>query len=242
MIKTIGTWELFGAGLAAGGTAVWMLAAAARIGVLRAILDLFPRGSWNAVTWVLIPALLLAPIVVQGLAVAALAARPRAAWSAVAAAAAGSLVALAVFGTALLIGVRQLPRDAQAWLGRTGTEALIIAFSAAILAGWLLAAARLVRVASRRWAVLPIAAVAVAVAWITDRHLLVALSYVLDRPEANGFFSAVALGGGAGSAWAAGRAGAAQPARAEDAGPRNAGPSRGNGGRTRRRVGASHGA
>jgi len=205
-------WELMGAGLAVGATGVWALAAAARVGVLRALLDLFPRGSWDAVTWVLIPLLLLAPIVIQGIAVAAFAtdgatmkSNP-AAWASTAAgAAAGSLLALAVFGAALLVGVRQLPRDPQVWLGRTAPEALIIAFSGAVLAGWLIVAARLARASWLRRAAVPVAAAVVAVAWVRAHHTVVALSYVLDRPEANGFFAAVAVGGAVGSAWVARR-------------------------------------
>jgi cytochrome b subunit of formate dehydrogenase len=200
-----------GAGLAIGATGVWALAAAARVGVLRALLDLFPRGSWDAVTWVLIPLLLLAPIVIQGIAVAAFAdgatmkSNP-AAWASTAAgAAAGSLLALAVFGAGLLVGVRQLPRDPQVWLGRTAPEALIIAFSGTVLAGWLIVAARLARASWLRRAAVPVAAAVVALAWIRAHHMVIALSYVLDRPEANGFFAAVAVGGAVGSAWAARR-------------------------------------
>jgi hypothetical protein len=206
-VKDIPTvWELIGAGLAIGGTAVWALAAAARVGVLRVLLEMFPRASWDAVTWVLIPALLLAPIVIQGIAVAAFGRRAPAAWVWTAAgAAAGSVFALAAFGTALLVGVRQLPRDPQVWLGRTAPEALIIAFSAAVAAGWLIVAARLAGAAWLRRAAVPIAAAVVAVAWMRAHHTIVALSYVLDRPEANGYFAAVAVGGAVGSAWAARR-------------------------------------
>lgn len=227
-------WELLGAGVAIGGTGVWALAAAARVGILRAILDVFPRGSWDAVTWVLIPALFLAPIVVQGLAVAALSGRyPWAA--AVAGAVAGALIALAVIGAALLMGVRQLPKGSQAWLGRTAPEALIIGFTGAIVAGWLIVAARLARLARFRWVAVPIAAAVMAVAWMRAHHLVVALSYVFDRPEADGFFAAVTLGGAAGSAWAARpvvERPRAQPARTD--GRRAA--------RDGRDVGGSHGA
>ncbi|HLW48888.1 MAG TPA: hypothetical protein VKW09_14125 [bacterium] len=241
MNGTPARWELFGAGVAVGGTAVWALAAAARVGVLRAILDAFPRGSRDAVTWGLIPALLLAPIVVQGFAVAMLGDRRRPAWTAAAGALAGSLVALAVFGAALLVGVRQLPHAAQAWLGRTASEALIIGFAGAIVAGWLLVAGRLLRLPYVRRAAVPIAAVAAAAGWIGARHTMVALSYVLDRPEANGFFAAVAIGGGVGSAWMARTTGGPIPRQADEA-------RRGRVGRTERsarrsrRVGASHGA
>jgi hypothetical protein len=233
-------WELFGAGVAIGGTAVWVLAAAARVGVLRAILDVFPRASWDAVTWILIPALLLVPIVVQGFGVAALDGRRRDAWMAAAAAAAGSLAALALFGAALLLGVRQLPKDAQTWLGRTSTVALILGFLGAVMAGWLLIAARAARLPQMRWMIVPAAAIAAAALWGGARHIVLAISYVLDRPEANGFFAAVALGGSAGSVWMLRREAAAVPGGEEARARRAARRERGTG-RTRRRVGASHG-
>jgi len=201
-------WELIGAGVAIGGTCVWALAAAARVGALRAVLDLFPRASWDAVTWGLIPALLVLPMVILGLAVAAMSGRHPAAWTgATVGAAAGSLVALGVIGTALLAGIRQLPREGQVWVGRTAPEALIIVFATAIVAGWLVVVARLARVAWLRWAAVPVAAAAVALAWTRAHHSVVALSYVLDRPEANGLFVAVAVGGSVGSVWAARRGG-----------------------------------
>ena len=203
-------WELIITGVAIGGTGVWALAAAARVGVLRAVLDVFPRASWDAVTWGLIPVVLLVPIVMQGLAVAAMSGRPPAAWAGAAAgAAAGSLVTLAAIGTALLAGIRQLPRESQIWVGRTTPEALIIVFTAAILAGWLVVLARLARVSRFRLAAVPVAAAIAVLAWTRAHHSVVALSYVLDRPEANGFFAAVAVGGALGSAWAARRGGGA---------------------------------
>jgi hypothetical protein len=235
-------WELFGAGLAVGGSAVWALAAAARVGVLRAILDIFPRASWDAVTWALIPALLLVPIVVQGAAVAAFGGRAGAARKAAAAAAAGSLLALAVIGTVLLAGVRELPHGAQAWLGRVATEALIVGFAGAIIAGWLVIAARVAGASQARWLIVPVAAVAAATAWAAARHIVVDLSYVLDRPEANGFFAAVALGGGAGAAWMVRREDVALPRSGDEAHHGRIGRTERRAGRTRRRVGASRGA
>lgn len=202
MNETPTAWELVAAGVAIGGTGVWVLAAAARVGVLRAVLDLFPRASWDAVTWVLIPLLLLMPIVIQGIAVAAVGRRPAALGMSAGAAVVGSLAALAALGAVLLIGVRQLPHAGQVWLGRTAPEALILGFTGAVLAGWLLVAARIARAVWLRWASVPVAALVVAVAWIRAHHTVVALSYVLDRPEANGFFAAVAVGGAVGSAWA----------------------------------------
>jgi hypothetical protein len=206
-------WELFAAGVAAGGTGVWALAAAARVGVLRALLDLFPRASWDAVTWVLIPALLLAPIVVQAATVAAVAGRRPALWAGTAAAAAaGSFAALGLIGAALLLGLRHLPREDALWLNRTAPPALIAGFAGAVLAGWLIIGASAARVRRFRWAAVPAAAVVVALLWVRMHHMIIVLSYVLDRPEANGFFAAVGLGGGAGSAWAARRAGPAAAA------------------------------
>lgn len=223
MNETPTAWELVAAGVAIGGTGVWVLAAAARVGALRAVLDLFPRASWDAVTWVLIPLLLLMPIVIQGIAVAAVGRRPAALGMSAGAAVVGSLAALAALGAVLLIGVRQLPHDGQVWLGRTAPEALILGFTGAVLAGWLLVAARIANAVWLRWASVPVAALVVAVAWIRAHHTVVALSYVLDRPEANGFFAAVAVGGAVGSAWAVRRQEAA------------AGPEAG------RPVGAIHG-
>jgi len=197
-------WDLIGAGLAIGGTAVWVLAAAARVGALRALLDLFPRAAWDAVTWALIPALLAAPIVVQGLAVAGLGRRRPAAWlRATAGAAAGAVIALAAIGTALLVGLRALPHEAEGWLVRTGPQALIIGFTGAIVAGWIVALGRVLRVPYAGWAAVPVGAAAIAVAWTRAHHTVIALSYILDRPEANGFFAAVAVGGAVGSAWGA---------------------------------------
>jgi hypothetical protein len=197
-------WDLIGAGLAVGGTGVWVLSAAARAGVLRMLLELFPRGTWNAVTWVLIPALLAAPIIVQGAAVAGLGRRrPRAWLRATAGAAAGSIVALAAIGALLLLGLRALPRGAEGWLVRTAPQALIIGFTGAIVAGWIIAAARVLRLPYAGWAAVPVGAAAIAVAWTRAHPTVIALSYVLDRPEANGFFAAVAVGGAVGSAWGA---------------------------------------
>lgn len=206
MRDTPSMWELAGTGMAVGGTGVWALAAAARVGVLRMLLDLFPRTTWDAVTWVLIPALLLAPIVVQGLAVAALAGRRARAWAGTTVAAVvGAGIAFAAIGAVLVLLVRPLPRGPQVWLERTAPGALIFGFTAAVIAGWLLVAGRLARMPRLRLAAVPVAAVVATLAWTGAHHLVIALSYVLDRPEANGFFAAVALGGGVGAAWAARR-------------------------------------
>ncbi|HXX37495.1 MAG TPA: hypothetical protein VEP50_04975 [bacterium] len=202
-------WELAAAGVALGGTGVWALAAAARTGTLRLLLEMFPRASWDAVTWGLIPALLLVPCVVQGFALAWLGGRRiRTAGVATFASVLGTLVALAVFGLAILDGVRRLPPRTVAIVTRTAPNVLIPAFAVVLVAGWLLIAARLVRRRALGAAALPLAIAAVAVVWWRAHGQFVALSYVLDRPEANGFFAAVAIGGAAGAAWAARRAGA----------------------------------
>ncbi len=56
-----GFWALCLAGIAIGGTGVWVVALAARVGILRMLLEIFPRPAWETVTWGLIPAVLLAP-------------------------------------------------------------------------------------------------------------------------------------------------------------------------------------
>ncbi len=201
-------WELAAIGAAVGGTGVWALAAAARVGALRLLLDAFPRGTWDAVTWGLIPALLLVPCAAQGVVVGWFGMRrPYAGWGPPAAAVAGTLVALAVFGVAILDGVRRLPPRAVAIATRTAPNVLIPAFAVLVIAGWLLVVARLTRSRVLAAAAVPLAAAGVALAWWRLHGQVVALSYVLDRPEANGFFAAVAVGGAAGAAWAARRRG-----------------------------------
>ncbi len=201
-------WELAAIGAAVGGTGVWALAAAARVGALRLLLDVFPRSTWDSVTWGLIPALLLVPCAVQGAVVGWLGMRrPRSypGWGPPAAAVVGTLVALAAFGMAILDGVRRLPPRAVAITTRTAPNVLIPAFAVLVIAGWLLVVARLIRSRILGAASVPLATAGVALAWWRVHGQLVALSYVLDRPEANGFFAAVAVGGAAGAAWAARR-------------------------------------
>lgn len=198
-----GVWALFGAGAAIGGTAVWGLALAARIGVLRMLLELFPRSTWDAVTWGLIPALMLAPPVLQGIGVACLAGtRPARLGRGVAGSLVGTLAAAAVIGAALLMWVRRLPPRALAEVAQGAPEVLAPAFGIVVLAGWLGIAGRLQAVQWLRWGAVPIAVVIVALTWVRAHGPLMAVSYVLDRPEVTAFFAAVAVGGGAGSAGA----------------------------------------
>ncbi len=93
-------------------------------------------------------------------------------------------------------------RTALAAVVRGTPEVLIPLFAILVLAGWLSIAGRLRVVRWLRWGAFPLAIVIVALAWLRAHGQLVALSYVLDRPEMNGFFAAVTLGGALGSAGA----------------------------------------
>ena len=138
-----GFWELIVEGIAVGGTAVWGVAAAARVGLLRLLLDVFPSSTWDTVTWGLIPLVLLVPPALQGVALAWLGGRrPRPVWQAVVGSALGTVVAMAVFGAALLIGLHHLPPRTLAVLLKTAPDVLIILFILLIVAGWLLLIAR----------------------------------------------------------------------------------------------------
>lgn len=203
MTAPAGFWELLVEGIALGGTGVWAVAAAARVGVLRVLLDLFPQSTWDAVTWGLIPLVLLVPSVVQGGVLAWLSGRrPRPVWQGIAGSVLGTLVTLAVFGAVLLDGVRHLPARTLAVLAKTAPDVLIIAFILLIVAGWLLVIARAGRRLDAGRVAALVAAVVIALAWQRNHGQIVALSYVLDRPEANGFFTSVAIGGALGTVWA----------------------------------------
>src|SRR4029077_3474004 len=90
-------WRLAACGVLVGDATVWGLAAAARVGWLRALLDVYPKSSWDRITWVLIPVLLMLPLIAQGTAVAlASSSRPAPAGRAIAGSATGSLAALVV--------------------------------------------------------------------------------------------------------------------------------------------------
>ncbi len=196
-----GFWALCLAGIAIGGTGVWVVALAARVGILRMLLEIFPRPAWETVTWGLIPAVLLAPPALQGIAIACLAAaRPARVGRGVLGSLAGTFVAAALIGVAVLLWVRRLPPPTLAAVARGTPEVLIPLFAILVLAGWLSIAGRLQVVRWLRWGAFPLAIVIVALAWLHAHGQLVALSYVLDRPEMNGFFAAVTLGGALGSA------------------------------------------
>lgn len=197
-------WELAGAGLAVGGTAVWALAWAARVGALRLLLELFPRAAWDRVTWVLVPALLLLPPVAVGLVLACLAGgRPQTAVRAIAGGLAGTIAAGALLGAAVLLVARRLPPPAAAQLARAVPGVLAPAFGILLVAGWLVVAGRLFALRPLRGALpLPAAAALVAAAWLLAPGGVRAAAYVLDRPELGGLLAAVSLGGALGSAWA----------------------------------------
>jgi hypothetical protein len=206
MMHRSGFWELVGVGVAVGGTGVWGLAASAHTGLLRLLLEQFPRTWWETLTWGLIPALLLLPLVLQGVAVALLAARRRAVLWSLWGSVAGTAIAAAVFGSALILGVRHLPSPALVVLARTAPVSLVVGFLALILAGWVIVLALLLRIRGLPQAALPLGAIGTALAWMLARGHVLALSYALDHPEAQGFFASVALGGAIGSAWGAWRA------------------------------------
>ncbi len=215
MTERPGFGALAGAGIAIGGTGVWGLAAAARVGVLRLLLELFPRPTWDSVTWGLIPALMLAPPVVQGVLVALLAGRrPAPIVLGAAGSVAGTGIMAGLVGIAVLVWVRRLPPQTVAALARGTPEALVPAFGMLVLAGWLLIAGRLRHLRWLRRGAVPLAVAFVALAWLRAHGQLMALSYVLDRPEVNGFFVSVALGGAVGSAWAVRTGRRAAPAEA----------------------------
>jgi len=199
-----GFWEEVGAGMAVGGTGVFGLSEAARTGVLRTMLNVFPRPSWDAVTWGLIPALLLAPPVLQGLVIGWMGRpRPRALVRGIVGSLVGTLVAAAVFGISVLDGIRRLPPGVAALVARAAPEILIPGFVMLLVAGWLLLAGRVPGLSWLRWWALPMSASAVLLTWMHDRQQVLLLASVLDRPEATGFFASVAVGGSLASAWAA---------------------------------------
>jgi hypothetical protein len=204
MTRGPGWWELAGAGLAVGGTAVWALGWAARVGILRLLLELFPRSAWDGATWVLVPGLLLLPPVAVGLALAYLAGgRPATAVRAIAGGLAGTIAAGALLGTAVLLVARRLPPPAAAHLARAVPGIAAPVFGVLLVAGWLVVAGRLFAIRPLRGAApLPAAAVLVAAAWLLAPGRVRAAAYVLDRPELGGLLAAVSLGGALGSAWA----------------------------------------
>jgi hypothetical protein len=189
-------------GAAVGGAAVWGLAAAARVGWLRALLDAYPKSSWDRITWVLIPVLLMLPLIAQGTAVAlASSFRPVPAGRGIAWSATGSLAALVV-GAMLVVGTRRLPGFAGGEVAGALPAMLILGYVVVLVVWWLTAVTRSIRHRWTRWAAVVPALAAAAAAWLLARGWVLSASYVFDRAEIIAFFIAVAAGGGLGAAWA----------------------------------------
>jgi hypothetical protein len=198
-----GFWELAAAGVAVGGTAVWAIAVAARLGILRLMLEAFPRSTWDGVTWLLIPALLFMPPVILGLSLPYLPGVRRAsAGRSVGASVIGTCLAGAVFGTLVLLVLRYLHGPAVVQLARALSEILVPGFGILVLTGWLLIAGMLLRSRWLRRAAFPVAAAAVLLAYPRVHAHMPTLITTLARPEMNGLFVSVAVGGALGSAWA----------------------------------------
>jgi len=205
MMSHVEFWELTAWGAGVGGAGVWGLAVAARVGWLRALLDLFPRFTWEWVTWGVIPALLTLPLIVQGAAVAAVSSRrPVPAARGIAGGAVGSLVAVVAIAVGVLAGVRHLPGSAAGRLATAVPVPLILGCGALLLAGGLRVAGRLLRSIGLRRAAVPMALLAAVGAWALARPSVLAAAYVLDRAEVVVFFVAVVVGGSGGAAWGAG--------------------------------------
>lgn len=194
-------WERAAWGATVGGAAVWGLAAAAREGWLRALLDLYPKSSWERVTWVLIPVLLMLPPIAQGVGVAlASSSRPIPAGRGIAGSVAGSLLAL-IAGAVLFLGLRRLPGLAGGPVARALPVLLVLGYGALLIAWWLLAAGRSLRSPRLRLAAVPLALAVAGATWILERGWVLYASYVLGRAEVAAWFVAVAAGGGVGAAW-----------------------------------------
>lgn len=208
-----GMGELALQAAAIGGTAVWGLAEAARVGWLRVLLDLFPRSSWDAVTWVLIPAILLSGPAIQGVSVAVLTGRRRIPWGwGLAGSLGGTVGALAMLGAAVVAVERSLGLWAVGAVVGSVPAVLVLGFGPLVAAGWLVLLARALGSDAVGRAAIPLALGGVLVGWGLARDRLLNLTYVFDRPEALGFFVAVVVGGSLGAAWAACR-GQRPPAR-----------------------------
>lgn len=193
-------WEKVGAASAMGGTAVWACALATRVGVWRAVLQAFPRFTWDAVTWLLIPAVFLLPPVLQGVGVAlASDVRPApwrpAIWGAVG----GTLLAALILEIGFVIGRPVI----QATLGLVPilSEFTSVCFGIVMVAGWLVLAARIPALAWLRAAALPVALPVVTLVWALAHGRAVSVVNVLGQHEIIGLFAAVALGGAVGSVW-----------------------------------------
>lgn len=197
-------WELAGVGAAIGGTGVWGFALAARVGVLRGLLDVFPRSTWGAVTWLLIPALMLLPPVLQGVGVAfATEVRPAPVRRAVGGAVGGTLLASLVLG--LGFAIFRVPVQATLGLIPILSDLFTVCFMIVLVTGWLTIAGFHPALGWLRRAALLVALPVVTVIWAVAHAQATSLVYVLDQHEINGLFVAVAIGGAAGSAWIVGR-------------------------------------
>jgi hypothetical protein len=201
LIRRPEPWELAACGAAVGGAAVWVLAVAARVGWLRALLDLYPRSSWDQVTWVLIPVLLILPLIVQGAVVALLSPlRPVPAGRGIVGSTAGTLLVLLAV-VMVFLTARRLPAAVAGVVTRTLPVPLILGCGLLLIAGGLVVTGRALDSRHLRRAAVPAAFAAIVVAWIFARGWVLSASNVLSHSEAVAFFIAVAVGGGAGSAW-----------------------------------------
>jgi hypothetical protein len=190
-------WECAAWGAAVGGLAVWALAAAARAGWLRALLDVYPRSSWERITWVLIPVLLLLPLIAQGVAVAFFApSRPFPAGRGIMGSIAGTVGGLAA-GLAVFVVAGRAGGSA----ARVVPIPFTLGCGTLLIAAALSAAGRSSEMAWLRFAAVPVAATAALAAWVFARGWVREASYVLDRAETLIFFVAVAVGGAMGAAW-----------------------------------------
>jgi hypothetical protein len=197
-------------GAAVGGAAVWTLALAARVGWLRALLDLYPPPAWEQVTWIVIPALLLLPVVLQGAAVAALApAGPLPPGRTILGALAGTGSALVALGLVLGAVIRHAPRLAGSAAARDVPAVLALAWAAVCIAAACRAAGRAWGGGPLRRLAVPAGAAAALAAWLFARGWAVEASRLLDQLDTAVFFTAVAGGGAAGAAWTACRPGRA---------------------------------
>lgn len=200
-MRHLGVWGLGACAGAVGGAAVWALAEAARVGWLRALLDLYPRSSWDRVTWVLIPVLVVLPLVIQGTTAAWLsAARPVPAGRGVVGSTAGSVVALGALGLALF-AARRLPALAGSAAAGTLPVFLVLGWGVLFVSGGL---AVVSQSSDRPWlrrAAVPAALAITGIAWIFAREWILSAAAVLDQLEVVAYFIAVAGGGGVGSAW-----------------------------------------
>ena len=199
-------WELAACGAAAGGTAVLVLAAAARVGWLRMLLEVFPRTTWETVTWGLIPLLLIAPLLVQGLVVARLALpHPAPTGRAIAGGAAGTGLVLIGAAAVILSTARHITAALAAAIAQGAPGALPVVLGVLLAGGWLLILGRGLESRWLRRAAVPLAVLGGIMAWLLARRWVLAGAAVLDRAELVAYLASVVIGGSVGSAWGASR-------------------------------------